>query len=205
MAPSDRTRSDPRGDDDARERLIEVLFSRYVDRLNAGEALDREEIYDAHPDLADELFERLRDYEDLGCEAADDGILGVVGDYQLLRPIGRGGMGIVYEAWENSMDRRVALKVLPPGIAADARTFTRFVREARVAGRLQHSNIVSVYGMGIREETPYYAMEFVEGETLAQRLARMRAADGGGEAIEHASWATAFAGVAEGLSYAHRR
>jgi serine/threonine-protein kinase len=55
---------------------------------------------------------------------------------------------------------------------------TRFVREARLAGRLNHTNIVSVYGMGLKEQTPYYAMEFVEGETLAQILGKLRATEG---------------------------
>jgi hypothetical protein len=74
------------------------------------------------------------------------------------------GMGLVYEAWENSMERRVALKVLPPGIAADDRAFQRFMREARTAGKLSHPNVVPVFATGIKEQTPYYAIEFVEGE-----------------------------------------
>ena len=68
-----------------------------------------------------------------------------------------------------SMDRRVALKVLPAGVAADDRALTRFVREAKTAGRLNHPNVVSVYGMGLKEQTPCYSMETsVKRETARQ-------------------------------------
>ncbi len=66
------------------------------------------------------------------------------------------------------MDRVVALKVLPGAVAADERALQRFVREAKVAGDLHHPNIVGVYSTGVKEGTPWYAMEYVEGETLAQ-------------------------------------
>ena len=86
-------------------------------------------------------------------------------------------MGVVYDAWQNSMDRRVALKVLPAGIAADDKSFSRFMREARAAGKLNHNNVVAVHGMGQEQNTPYYAMEFVEGETLAQVLSKLKDAE----------------------------
>ena len=86
-------------------------------------------------------------------------------------------MGIVYEAWQNSVNRRVALKVLPAGVAADSKTMSRFVREAHIAGKLKHPRIVPVYGMGIEAQTPYYAMEFVEGETLAEFLSSLRTSE----------------------------
>ena len=97
---------------------------------------------------------------------------GTLGDYTLRRQIGRGGMGVVYEAWQNSMNRQVALKVLPKAIAVDTKSVTRFVREAQLAGKLDHPNVVHVHAMGLEEQIPYYAMEFVEGETLAQIIAR---------------------------------
>ena len=83
-------------------------------------------------------------------------------------------MGVVYDAWQNSLDRRVALKVLPSGVAADNKAFMRFMREAKTAGQLNHDNVVGVYALGIDGHTPYYAMEFVNGETLAQILARIK-------------------------------
>jgi serine/threonine protein kinase len=67
-------------------------------------------------------------------------------------------MGVVYDAWQNSVDRQVALKVLPAGIAADTKSVTRFIREAKTAAQLHHPSVVSVYGMGVEANTPYYAM-----------------------------------------------
>ena len=85
------------------------------------------------------------------------------------------------------MNRQVALKVLPAGIAADTKAVARFVREAQVAGKLGHPNVVSVYGMGVEAKTPYYSMEYVEGETLAQILGRLKDA---GPAVDffRSSW-----------------
>ncbi len=75
------------------------------------------------------------------------------------------------------MDRVVALKVLPAGIAADTKACTRFMREAQTAGKLNHPNVVGVYLTGVKEGTPWYSMEYVEGETLAQVLAKMKEAE----------------------------
>ena len=97
----------------------------------------------------------------------------VIRSSDCFREIGRGGMGVVYEAWQGTMNRQVALKVLPVGVAVDTKAVARFVREAQVAGNLQHPNVVAVYGVGVDERTPYYSMEYVEGETLAQILRRL--------------------------------
>jgi serine/threonine protein kinase len=113
-----------------------------------------------HPELADEVLERLEMFQTVGAGVQEAAPLGTLGDYTLRRQIGRGGMGVVYEAWEGSMDRAVALKVLPTGAAIDDRTFHRFMREARTAGKLSHPNVVRVYGVGLKENTPYYAMEY---------------------------------------------
>jgi serine/threonine protein kinase/tetratricopeptide (TPR) repeat protein len=162
-------------------RDLNDLVADYVDRLNAGEEIDREAIRARHPDLADEILSELDAFVEVGWRERAGRELGTFGDYTLRRQIGRGGMGVVYDAWQNSMDRRVALKVLPAGMAADTKTVTRFIREARAAGKLHHPNVVSVYGIGVESDTPYYAMEFVEGETLAQVLARLRKAEDGHE------------------------
>jgi serine/threonine protein kinase/Flp pilus assembly protein TadD len=108
-------------------------------------------------------------------EGVGKGAPAAIGEYRLVRRLGRGGMGVVYEAWQTSVERRVALKVLPAGLVGDPTLVARFVREARAAGKLQHPNIVSVFDMGIDADTPYYAMEYVEGETLAEILRRSRA------------------------------
>ncbi|AMV36278.1 protein kinase domain-containing protein [Planctomyces sp. SH-PL62] len=89
----------------------------------------------------------------------------IFGDYQILREVGRGGMGIVYEAWQISLRRTVALKVLSVGLSDEKRR-GRFEREARAAGRLHHTNIVPVFGSGEHEGTPFYVMQFIRGVGL---------------------------------------
>ena len=89
-----------------------------------------------------------------------------VGDYQILRVIGRGGMGVVYEAEQISLGRRVALKVLPRGVSGDRMVLERFRREARAAARLHHTNIVPVYEVGQDGDVRFYAMQFIQGQSL---------------------------------------
>ncbi len=194
-----------------REDDLDAIVAGYVDRMIGGEHVLPEEILADHPDRGQEILDLLADFVEL--ETRDTPALGTLGDYTLRRQIGRGGMGVVYDAWENSMDRRVALKVLPPGVAADERALQRFVREAKTAGQLSHPNIVSVYGMGLKEQTPYYAMELVDGETLAQVAAKLKEAHseaptpfGRKDAPSYfEQLARAFADVADGLQHAHAR
>ena len=167
---------------DGADARLEELFAHYVDRLNHGERLDPEIITRENPDVAPELLQYLEGFIELDAPDERQTDPRTLGDYTLSQVIGRGGMGVVYEAWEASMDRRVALKTLPTGVAADARAVARFIREARVAGRLNHPNIVPVYGMGVKEQTPYYAMEFVEGRTLAETLRDLRRGEDEGRA-----------------------
>ncbi len=97
-----------------------------------------------------------------------------LGDYRLVRKIGHGGMGVVYEARDRSIDRRVAIKILPFACAHDERRLQRFQREARAAGRLEHPHIVPVYAVGRSDGVPYYVMKLIEGENLSQRMERLR-------------------------------
>jgi Tol biopolymer transport system component len=116
------------------------------------------------------------------------------GRYRVARAIGAGGMGEVYEAMDESLGRRVALKILPPGRPSDAPRVERFVREARMASALNHPAIVSIFDSGVEGSTHYVAMELVEGETLAvwSRSTRDRAA-----VLE------LLARIADGLARAH--
>src|SRR3982751_6353384 len=107
-----------------------------------------------------------------------------LGDYRIVREIGRGGMGIVYEADHEALGRRVAVKVLP-GIA-DERTRERFRREAKAAARLHHTNIVPVFGVGEDGGYHYYVMQLIRGQGLDEvlrelRHLRDRARAGGGD------------------------
>jgi serine/threonine protein kinase/Flp pilus assembly protein TadD len=104
-------------------------------------------------------------------EEAGEALTGTLGDFRLLREVGRGGMGIVYEAEQISLGRRVALKVLPFAATMDPRHLQRFQNEARAAASLHHPNIVPVYAVGCERGVHYYAMQFIDGLTLAQFLA----------------------------------
>src|SRR5678816_4026239 len=94
------------------------------------------------------------------------------GQYALEREIGRGGMGIVYLAHDLRLDRRVAIKTLPPHLAKDPIVGERFLREARTAGRLSHQNIVPVHRADELDGHAFFVMGFVDGESLAQRIRR---------------------------------
>ena len=94
-----------------------------------------------------------------------------LGPYEILEPLGAGGMGEVYRARDPRLDRDVAIKVLPEDFAADAGRLARFEREAKLLAQLSHSNIAGIYGLEDADGVRFIAMECVEGETLAERLA----------------------------------
>src|SRR5262249_24590329 len=93
---------------------------------------------------------------------------------RILREVGRGGMGVVYEAEQLSLRRRVALKVLAFAAVLDPRHLQRFQNEARAAACLHHPNIVPVYGVGAHRGVPYYALQFIAGPTLASLIQDLR-------------------------------
>jgi serine/threonine protein kinase len=100
-----------------------------------------------------------------------------LGDYRLLRELGRGGMGVVYEAEQLSLGRRVALKVLPFAATLDPRQLQRFHNEARAAASLHHPHIVPVYAVGCERGVHYYAMQFIDGRSLDDVLYQLRQPD----------------------------
>ncbi len=168
---------------------VEVLAEEFRGRLRRGERPDVEDYARRHPDLAAairDLFPALQMVEDLKGATSPDltaagslptpattGPLERLGDYRILREVGRGGMGVVYEAEQVSLGRRVALKVLPAAALADARHRQRFEREARSVARLHHSHIVPVFGVGEHDGTPYYVMQFIAGLGLDQVVAEL--------------------------------
>jgi WD40 repeat protein len=97
-----------------------------------------------------------------------------LGDFRLIREIGRGGMGIVYEAEQHSLDRRVAVKVLPFAAVLDSRQLQRFKNEARAAATLDHPHIVAVYSVGVESSVHFYAMQFIDGQSLAEVIADLK-------------------------------
>ena len=97
-----------------------------------------------------------------------------IGDYRIIREIGHGGMGVVYEAEQESLGRHVALKVLLPEYQSRPRFVQRFRREAKAAGRLHHTNIVPVFGVGESDGTLYYVMQYIDGVGLDQVIRDVR-------------------------------
>jgi serine/threonine protein kinase/Flp pilus assembly protein TadD len=165
------------------------LLEDYLASLERGVPLRPEELLAQHPDLAQPLREYLASLEFLhraalnlhsSEPASKAGLepevveLGQLGDFRLLREIGRGGMGVVYEAEQVSLSRRVALKVLPFAAPLDSKQLQRFKNEAQAAAHLHHANIVPVFGVGCERGVHYYAMQFIEGLTLAAVIRELR-------------------------------
>jgi hypothetical protein len=185
---------------------IVTAMEEYQAALDAGNPPDRQEFLDRHLDLAPILAECLEGLafvhqmgprlQQSGESDVDIALLGAkeiqpespLGDFRIVREIGRGGMGVVYEAVQISLGRRVALKVLPFAAALDSKQLQRFKNEAQAAAHLHHTNIVPVYAVGCERGVHYYAMQYIEGQTLAQVIAdlRLQIADlhNGGEVIE---------------------
>src|SRR5262249_55912647 len=103
-----------------------------------------------------------------------------LGDFEIVREIGRGGMGVVYEARQVSLNRKVALKVLSGGLGLTLKAVQRFRREAEAAAKLHHTNIVPVYATGEENGTHFYAMELIDGPSLDQVIRQMRDSASGG-------------------------
>src|SRR6266478_357575 len=113
--------------------------------------------------------------------------LGRLGDFEIARELGRGGMGVVYEARQISLNRRVALKVLSGGLGLTPKAVQRFHREAEAAAKLHHTNIVPVYATGEQDGTHFYAMELIDGPSLDQVIRQMRQQDAAAPAVDVAA------------------
>jgi serine/threonine protein kinase/WD40 repeat protein len=169
-------------------RVVRAL-EEYLAALEAGARPERDALLARHPDIALALADCLDGLELMqalahpalpapGPAAPDTPALAPLGDYRLLREVGRGGMGVVYEADQLSLGRRVALKVLPFAAALDPRQLDRFHNEARAAASLHHPHIVPVFAVGCARGVHYYAMQFIEGESLATLIRGLRQAAG---------------------------
>src|SRR2546422_6712271 len=104
--------------------------------------------------------------------------IGRLGDFEIVRELGRGGMGVVYEARQVSLNRKVALKVLSGGLGLTPKAVQRFHREAEAAAKLHHTNIVPVYATGEQDGTHFYAMELIEGPSLNHVIRQLRQSAG---------------------------
>ncbi len=165
------------------ERLQEILAA-YLRDAEAGRNPNQSEILARHHDLAGELQDFFAGQEQLDRlaaplrqviePAADGGITGTLGDFSIVREVGRGGMGIVYEVEQISLRRRVALKVLPFAATMDPRHLQRFHNEAQAAACLHHTNIVPVFSVGSECGVHFYAMQFIDGWPLSDLIHQMR-------------------------------
>jgi eukaryotic-like serine/threonine-protein kinase len=145
---------------------FDALAEEFAERYRRGERPSLEEYVDRLPEMANEIremFPALIEFERLHEDAYNEALkqqaaaphFRELGDYRLVREIGRGGMGVVYEAEQVSLGRRVALKVLPGHVVGDPKALARFHREAKAAARLHHTNIVPVFEVGKQDALPF--------------------------------------------------
>ena len=164
------------------ELSLEEIAAQFVERREAGEALTAEDFVAEHPEYADELRDLLAlmgEMENVGVDRTVPIASGSASaplrtnlpdsDYRLLRELGRGGMGVVFEALQVSLNRKVAVKLLNSSLLTSPEQRTQFENEARVIAMLHHPNIIKIYSAGCSEERCYYAMELVDGKGLDRR------------------------------------
>jgi serine/threonine protein kinase len=159
-------------------RLTEIL-DEFSERLVKGESPDVESYAGLVPERAEDIRQLLvtmlavhratREADEQLADGSPD-LRESLGDFRLLREVGRGGMGIVYEAEQLSLSRRVAVKVLPFAAVLDEKHLQRFRNEAHAAAQLHHDHIVPVYAIGCQRGVHYYAMQFIEGQTAASLI-----------------------------------
>lgn len=182
------------------DRRLFRAVQEYLDELESGRRPDRRKWIARYPDLAEALDEALAGLDIMHRAAAavnaparpapEPGLAAElcapIGDFRIVREIGRGGMGIVYEATQLSLGRRVALKVLPFAAGLDAKYLQRFRQEAQAAAQLHHTNIVPVYAVGCERGIHYYAMQLIDGQSL-DRIIRQLRTEAGLDAAEATS------------------
>lgn len=170
-----------------RHLLLDEIANEFAARYRRGERPALTEYIDKHPDLANdirEFFPAMVEIEDVKADAVgpvtvndnQSPRLEHLGDFHVLREIGRGGMGIVYEAEQLSLGRHVALKLLTQRMLRDSVQKRRFEREAKAAARLHHTNIVPVFGSGEHDGAPYYVMQFIQGlglDVVAEEVSKL--------------------------------
>ena len=185
---SDRPAEPRSTHESSRSEVVAELAEEFGDRFRRGERPPISEYVDRCPDAEGEIrevlsaiahVERLAPSPDEHvAEAANPAgnvpDLEQLGDFRIIREVGRGGMGVVYEAEQVSLGRRVALKVLPQHLLANEKQRKRFQRESKAAARLHHTNIVPVFGVGEQAGLYYYVMQFIDGLGLDEVVVEVR-------------------------------
>jgi predicted Ser/Thr protein kinase len=182
-------------------RVVEIL-DQYLAGLRAGEKPDRAALLKEHPELAAQLEACLAGLEFIHHSSDTGSTPKRLGDFEIVREVGRGGMGAVYEARQVSLARPVALKILRFGGVCDSDAVGRFQREAETVASLHHTNIVPIFAVGHHEGVNYYAMQFIEGRSLDQVLAQHADQSQRIAAETVAQWGLQ---AAEALAHAHAR
>jgi serine/threonine protein kinase len=181
---------------DSERDPVEALADEFLERIRRGEQPALTEYIRKYPQWADRIRKMLpamiamegarpESGEESGGAAgetrdAEETCLERLGDFRILREVGRGGMGIVYEAEQESLGRHVALKVLHAQALLNPKHLQRFQREAKAAARLHHTNIVPVFGVGEQDRMPYYVMQFIQGlgvDVVLAEVKRLRAGE----------------------------
>jgi serine/threonine protein kinase/WD40 repeat protein len=190
--------SDPTSERSADFVLLTRLADEFAERYRLGERPSLTEYVERYPHLAADIgevfpalvkVERVKeDHQEAAGPAAapPPPVLQQLGDFRILREVGKGGMGVVYEAEQVSLSRHVALKVLPRSMLPDTKAKRRFEREAKAAAKLHHTNIVPVFGVGEQDGLPYYVMQFIQGQGLDEvlwELKRLRPGAAGGVGV----------------------
>jgi serine/threonine protein kinase/Tfp pilus assembly protein PilF len=167
--------------------MMAQALEEYLAAAEAGTAPPREQFLARYPELAEDLDACLAALHFIGraaegprsvaaVAAGAEPVDGLLGDFRLIREVGRGGMGVVYEATQVSLGRRVALKVLPFAGTLDPKQLQRFKNEAQAAAQLHHTNIVPVHFVCCERGVHFYAMQFIDGQTLAELIGQIRQA-----------------------------
>lgn len=188
---------------DARTLELAEILEGYLAGLEAGNTPDRARLLAEHPHLAASLEEALAGLDFIRQTApTTEPPPERLGDFRIIREVGRGGMGVVYEAEQVSLKRRVALKVLRLGPIADETAMQRFQREAETIARLHHTHIVPIHAIGCEQGVRYYAMQFIDGEDLGRWVQRGREHGTRPAVPDLAQWGLQ---AAEALAHAHER
>jgi serine/threonine protein kinase/tetratricopeptide (TPR) repeat protein len=215
-----------------REQRIDDVLGAYLQAVADGDAPDRDDLLARHPDLSGELHEFFQNQDDINrwtaplrpvaqaalmraiaddvtpLSAADTLFLEPgqkgrrFGAYELLEEIGRGGVGVVYKAWQTGLGRLVALKRIAAGSLASEAELRRFRNEAEAAAQLDHANILPIYEVGDLDGLPYFTMKLADGGSLGRAVSSGQWAVGGKEANRNA--ARLLAAVARGVHHAHQ-
>ena len=177
---------------ESRSALVLELAEEFLERYRRGERPGLREYLDRHPELDGEIrevFPAMAMMENIAIRddplegertdphtpsRPDSRVPAQIGDFRIIREIGHGGMGAVYEAEQVSLGRHVALKLLLPQVVRDARQRRRFEREARAAARLHHTNIVPVFGVGQHDGSAFYVMQYIPGLGLDAVIDELR-------------------------------